>query len=587
MKIVHTKESPMNTKRIIGAALAIAVFAALIGCASPAPKAGTPPQARQGAKAAGGASAQGAGPRYALVIGNADYRNIEKLDNTVNDAQDIAAALQGLGFNVDLKLNLTRLQFGAALDGYVEKLAADSTSEGFFWYAGHGVQIEDRNYLLPVDAGIESERALRRDAYSLDELLADFENASNKVNVVVLDACRNNPLPSSSRGAGGTRGLAAVQDVPGDLFVMFSTAAGDVAADGKGSRNSPFAEAFLKYIDSPEPLVLMASDVINETMASTNNAQRPFSRGSIISDKRYSLNPAATYTSVDLALTFFEEGQSRMSGQDWDAAIESFTVAIRLDPQFSRAYSNRGSAYDEKGEYDKAIADYTQAIRIDPNDASVHYNQGNAYRAKGEYDKAIADYTQAIRINPNYAYAYNNRGNAYKAKGEYDKAIADYTQAIRINPNDAAAYNNRGSAYNDKGEPDKPIADYTEAIRINPNYADAYNNRGIAYGDKGEPGKAIADFTQAIRIDPNNADAYYNRGFAQANRGNFDRAIADSTESIRLAPNDADAYFVRGCAYFMKEDYARTRADFEKTLQIDPYHAGARTGLELLREEGH
>jgi hypothetical protein len=241
---------------------------------------------------------QTTGPRYALVIGNADYKNIDKLVNTINDARDIAAALEKLGFDVDLKLNVGRLQFGNAVDGYVKKLGSDSDSEGFFWYAGHGVQIGDQNYLLPVDAALESERVLQRDSYSLDGLLADFENAGNKVNVVVLDACRNNPLPSSSRGA-GTRGLAAIQDVPGDQFVMFSTAPGDVAADGKGKRNSPFAEAFLKHIDSHQPLVIMSAYVANETMARTANAQRPFSRGSIISDALYSLNPdrQAAYTS--------------------------------------------------------------------------------------------------------------------------------------------------------------------------------------------------------------------------------------------------------------------------------------------------
>jgi uncharacterized caspase-like protein len=229
--------------------------------------------------------------KYALVIGNGEYKNIEKLVNTANDAYNIAAALKRLGFTVDLKLNVNRLQFRAAIDAHAQKLAAAKSSEGFFWYAGHGVQIGDKNYLLPVDAGVESERALWRDSFSLDEILTDFERAGNKVNVMVLDACRNNPLPSSSRGA-GTRGLAVVQDVPSDLFVMFSTAAGDVVADGKGHRNSPFAEAFLKYIDSPKPVALMASDVINETMARANNTQRPFSRGSIISDKHYSLNPA-------------------------------------------------------------------------------------------------------------------------------------------------------------------------------------------------------------------------------------------------------------------------------------------------------
>jgi tetratricopeptide (TPR) repeat protein len=148
---------------------------------------------------------------------------------------------------------------------------------------------------------------------------------------------------------------------------MFSTAAGDVAADGKGSRNSPFAEAFLKHIDSPEPLVLMASEVISETMARTNNTQRPFSRGSIISDKRYSLNPAeqgatyagadadrqaATYADADAdqALFFFGEAKLRMIGENWDGAFEYFTEAIRLNPQFLQAYGNRGDAYSNKGE---------------------------------------------------------------------------------------------------------------------------------------------------------------------------------------------------------------------------------------------
>jgi hypothetical protein len=236
--------------------------------------------------------APGTGGRYALVIGNAEYKNIEKLTNTINDAQDIAAALRGLGFEVDLRLNVRVMQFDAAIDSYVAKLAGNSNSEGFFWYAGHGVQIENQNYLLPVDASIESERSLQRSAFSLDKLLADLASARNKVNVVILDACRNNPLPSSSRGAGGTRGLVAIQDVPSDLFVMFSTAPGDVAADGEGKRNSPFAEAFLKHINSTEPLTIMSSHVINETMTLTNG-QRPFTRGSIISDPYYSLNPVS------------------------------------------------------------------------------------------------------------------------------------------------------------------------------------------------------------------------------------------------------------------------------------------------------
>jgi uncharacterized caspase-like protein len=235
--------------------------------------------------------------RYALVIGNAAYTRIDRLSNTLNDARDIAASLTKLGFAVDLKLNVTEKQFGDAVDAYVKKLSANRDNEGFFWYAGHGIQINDQNYLLPVDIAVDTERTLQRSAYSLNELLDEFSKAKNKVNVVVLDACRNNPIPGNARGS-GKRGLAVINDVQGDTFLMFSTAPGEEADDGKGTRNSPFATAFLKNIASAEPVVMVAVDVANETLALTGQKQRPFIRGSIISDKYYSLNRDAPKITV-------------------------------------------------------------------------------------------------------------------------------------------------------------------------------------------------------------------------------------------------------------------------------------------------
>jgi tetratricopeptide (TPR) repeat protein len=300
---------------------------------------------------------------------------------------------------------------------------------------------------LPVDAGIENERTLQRDAFSLDEILSDLEGAHNKVNVVVLDACRNNPLPSSSRGT-GTRGLAVIQDVPGDLFVMFSTAAGDVAADGKGKRNSPFAESFLKYVNSNEPVALMASDVINETMRLTGLQQRPFSRGSIISDKNYSLNPTRAgttqtdLTAEDRAAAFYAEGMDRYSNQELDEAILYFSEAIRLNPKLFEAYLYRGLANDQKGSYDRAIADYSKAIDRQPNNALLYNYRGRLYTIKGNYQFALYDLDRAIFLNQKDASAYKNRGDAHYGNGSYDQAIRDYTEAIRLDPNNQDAKNN-------------------------------------------------------------------------------------------------------------------------------------------------
>jgi hypothetical protein len=108
--------------------------------------------------------------------------------------------------------------------------------------------------------------------------------------VVIIDACRNNPFTDNrGRAIGGGRGLAVINDVPGDLFYMFSTAPGTIASDGEGGRNSPFAAAFLKHINSTEPLVVVASRITGETLRLTNNTQRPFQGGSIVSDVLYTL----------------------------------------------------------------------------------------------------------------------------------------------------------------------------------------------------------------------------------------------------------------------------------------------------------
>ncbi|MDR2785797.1 MAG: caspase family protein [Treponema sp.] len=234
--------------------------------------------------------------RYALVIGNGNYTKIEKLRTPANDAADIAEVLKRLGYNVDLKLNVGISQMEDAVIEFTDRLALDRENEGFFWYAGHGVQVEGENYLLPVDIQAERISQVRRAAYSLTDILRGLENARNKVNVVVLDACRNNPLPAENRTL--ARGLS-VAPVIQDTFVMFSTAAGATASDGDPkSRNSPFTEAFLKNIEKPLPIETVAKDIAVETIEITRVNQRPYISDNILYARGYSLNPAGTAARV-------------------------------------------------------------------------------------------------------------------------------------------------------------------------------------------------------------------------------------------------------------------------------------------------
>ena len=193
------------------------------------------------------------------------------------------------------------------------------------------------------------------------------------------------------------------------------------------------------------------------------------------------------------------------------------------------------------GQIDSAIEHYSRAIELNPNYAAVYNNRGNAYSVKNDFDRAIDDYTKAIQLKPDDASAYNNRGTAHSEKGDFDRAIDDHTKAIQLKPDDADAYYNRGNTYVKKDDYDRAIDDYTKAIQFKPNYASAYNNRGAAHSEKGDFDRAIDDHTKAIQLKPDYANAYYNRGVAHDGKGDFDRAIDDHTKAVQLKPDCADA----------------------------------------------
>jgi uncharacterized caspase-like protein len=232
--------------------------------------------------------------RYALVIGNNTYKNgIPALTNPVNDATAIAAALKDLSYSVELYRNADLIQMEDAIKKFMAKLTADRDSEGFFWFAGHGISTEERaeHYLLPIDANPDGDSRIRRTGYAVNDLLAELEKVHNRTNLIVLDACRNT-LTTAGKRSVGTRGLSVVgaDQVQGNKIV-YSTAAGATASDGDPKApNSPFATAFLNHIKAPEPFNDVFVDIYNETLQLTGG-QKPITVGDF-SVKGYSLNAA-------------------------------------------------------------------------------------------------------------------------------------------------------------------------------------------------------------------------------------------------------------------------------------------------------
>jgi uncharacterized caspase-like protein len=184
--------------------------------------------------------------RIALVIGNGAYSS-GPLKNPVNDAADMAAILKKLGFSVTLKQNTKQQEMDESIREFGRQLKR-TRGVGLFFYAGHGIQIGGVNYLLPINARIEKESDVRFQSVNADMVLAEMENAENGLNVVILDACRDNPYSRSFRNA--SRGLAIVSNAPAGTLISYSTGANQVARDGEG-KNSPYTKALLEYMDKP------------------------------------------------------------------------------------------------------------------------------------------------------------------------------------------------------------------------------------------------------------------------------------------------------------------------------------------------
>jgi len=233
------------------------------------------------------AAARPAGRRVALVIGNSAYKFANPLPNPANDSTDFAQALREVGFIVIEGHDLDWRSMVAKTREFSAQL--DKAELALVFYAGHGVQVDGRNYLIPVDAKLERAGDLDLDAVDLQTVLRPME-AERRVNLVFLDACRDNPFTRSlARSLGSTRstavakGLAQVNSAAGTM-IAFSTQPDNVAQDGEG-RNSPFTAALLKYVKTPNLEVeQMMKQVRVEVMAATQEKQVPWGHSSLIGD---------------------------------------------------------------------------------------------------------------------------------------------------------------------------------------------------------------------------------------------------------------------------------------------------------------
>ena len=302
----------------------------MVAAVEPAATAVPPPAPKRQAMAVPAAPVD---RRVALVIGNSSYRDLEPLRNPRRDADDMAAALGEIGFEVLKGFDLDRNAMDELTSEFARKAATADLALAY--YSGHGLQFEGENFLVPVDGRLEDRRDLRR-LVKLDQLIEDTSEA-RKLAVVVVDACRNDPVSSSlTRGLrqqlGGARstslgkGLARPGFVPPQTLVAYATATGEVAYDGNG-RNSPYVEALLRHLKTPDLEVrLLFGKVRDDVARATGDAQLPDIYSSLGGEESFLVPGLPEPTGLDLVdLTLAEREAIQRSLQwlgVWDGAVD-------------------------------------------------------------------------------------------------------------------------------------------------------------------------------------------------------------------------------------------------------------------------
>ena len=249
--------------------------------------------------------------QVALVVGNSSYAHIGRLPNPENDAVDLAAALRRIGFEVTTELDADRVELTEALRAFTRRSAGADVSLVF--YAGHGLEMDGVNYLVPVDARLERDVDVRYETVTLDDLLVSTVGA--RLRLVILDACRNNPLARSMQRTVAIRSVSGGsfgqldEDLLGDeTLVAYAAAAGTTAADGTG-RNSPYTSASLAHLDEPLEILTLFRRVRARVLEATNGEQRPHEYQSLLREHYLSGAPAVEAVTVEAAAPDVDVGE--------------------------------------------------------------------------------------------------------------------------------------------------------------------------------------------------------------------------------------------------------------------------------------
>lgn len=458
---------------------------------------------------ASNASAHGLGTRKVLVIGNDSYPG-NSLKNARNDASGVAKAFASLGYSTTLKLDLNHSDMVQSVDRFANSIQPGDSA--IFYYAGHGLQVHGENYLVPVDFKVTEPSEVKYQGVSLSSILEKLSHHGASTEIVILDACRNNPFSATRSLQGGWAGVGT----SAGTFLAFGTSPGSTASDDPDAAHGLFTLQLLKYLTtSPLDVEQMFQEVRASVIEASNGHQVPWTASSLVGSFHFiprldmTAKPVFSATAADengldsSGRSLPRESQFRDPSGDtqdpvepnggdpifvsgtrsqiyvpiiqrsialaeeghYDTSIRGLKAVLELDPRSALALRLLGLVFNLSGQRSNSIGALNRAIAVDPQDANAYY-----YRCLvlGTSDSAAAvrDCEASLGVDPDLAYSHLGLANALLALGQPGMAYSEASRMVKLAPNSPLGYAVRGKILARQGKREESTQSFARAISL-------------------------------------------------------------------------------------------------------------------------
>ena len=479
----------------------------------------------------------------ALLIGNTTYPDADApLTEPVTDARALGDELRRRGFDVTIGENLKKAAMQRSLDQFYGKISSSSTAVIFF--SGFGIQSNRQSYLIPVDAQIWNEPDVRRDGFSLDNILAQMTNRGARVKVAIVDASRRNPFERRFRSV--SAGLAAVTAPRGS--VVMTSAPPDTVVD---TSPAVFMTELIGELKAEDATI---EQVFNRTRMDvsrdTKTQQVPWFSSSLDADVTLGGSHGAATTVSHQNTTTSAVASASPSSVPVPSGNTSSTATTK---ETSSAVASSPPAVPEttSSPDPEALArhDYVLTEEVGTRQA---WNDFIAKYPSGYYhDLAVQELAKlppepsnktASADTPTDLAGFYRRGQHRAMNGEYSLAAQDFDEVIRRDPSHAGALNNRCWVRALLGKLQEAMNDCNAALKAAPNYPDALDSRGFVNLKLGKYAAAITDYDATLALDPQHASALYGRGIAKRRNGDSSGGQTDIDAAKAIQWNIADEF---------------------------------------------